>query len=96
MSKKGKVTLTLPQELLDDIQALAPPRGQSRFIAEAVAYYITEKKRAALRAQLIAGYQATAAEALALNEELEAADQIDWVNFVPAYQVTEPGDDGGS
>ena len=93
MKAKGKVTLTLPQELLDDIRALAPPRGQSNFIAEAVAYYITEKKRAALRAQLIAGYKETTAEAAALTDALEAADQIDWINFVPAYQRAELGND---
>jgi len=38
MSEKVKVTLTLPVEVMDAVREEAEPRGQSKFIAEAVAY----------------------------------------------------------
>lgn len=49
MSRKEEVTLTLPSEVMDAVREEAEPRGYSRFIAEAVTYYIQEQRRSALR-----------------------------------------------
>jgi len=78
VSQKEKVTLTLPSEVMDAVREEAEPRGYSRFIAEAVTYYIQEQRRSALRERLIAGYQASAERDQALAEEWRTAeDEVD-------------------
>ena len=78
MSKKEKVTLTLPSEVMDAVREEAEPRGYSRFIAEAVTYYIREQRRSALRERLITGYQASAERDQALSEEWRHAEDQVW------------------
>ena len=78
MSRKEKVTLTLPSEIMDAVREEAEPRGYSKFIAEAVSYYIQERRRSALRERLIAGYQASAERDQALAEEWRAAEEELW------------------
>ena len=78
MSKKEKVTLTLPSEVMDAVRKEAEPRGYSRFIAEAVTYYIREQRRSALRERLIMGYQASAERDQALSEEWRHAEDEVW------------------
>ena len=93
MTVKEKVTLTLPQELMATVREMAPARGQSKFIAEAVEYFIAEKRRQILREKLIAGYQATAEDALAVTKEWEPVDAEAWGTHVPPYEGAEPVDD---
>ena len=93
MMVKEKVTLTLPRDLMETVRQMTPPRGQSQFVAEAVEYFIEEKKRQLLREELIAGYKATAAEAQATTKEWEAADNEDWLTHVPPYEQEEPSHD---
>jgi metal-responsive CopG/Arc/MetJ family transcriptional regulator len=78
VSKKVKVTLTLPSEVMDAVREEAEPRGYSKFIAEAVAHYIQEQRRSALRERLIAGYQASAEHDQALAEEWRHAEEEVW------------------
>jgi metal-responsive CopG/Arc/MetJ family transcriptional regulator len=78
VSQKEKVTLTLPSEVMDAVREEAEPRGYSRFIAEAVTYYIREQRRLALRERLVAGYQASAERDQALAEEWRAAEDEVW------------------
>ena len=78
MSKKEKVTLTLPSEVMDAVREEAEPRGYSKFIAEAVTYYIQEQRRSALRERLITGYQASAERDQALSEEWRHAEDEVW------------------
>ena len=78
MDQKEKVTLTLPSDVMDAVREEAEPRGYSKFIAEAVAYYIQEKRRLALRERLIAGYQASAEQDQALAEEWRHAEEEVW------------------
>ena len=78
MSEKEKVTLTLPSEVMDAVRQEAEPRGYSKFIAEAVTYYIEEQRRLALRERLIAGYQASAERDQALAEEWRQAEDEVW------------------
>ena len=69
MSEKVKVTIVLPIELMDAVREEAESRGQSKFIAEAVAYYIQERRRSALRERLTAGYRASAERDQVLAED---------------------------
>ena len=78
MSQKEKVTLTLPSEVMDAVREQASPRGYSKFIAEAVTYYIQEQRRSALRERLIAGYQVDAERDQALTEEWRHAEEEVW------------------
>ena len=78
MSQKEKVTLTLPSEVMDAVREEAAPRGYSRFIADAVTYYVEERRRQALRERLIAGYQATAGRDQALAEEWRPGEEEVW------------------
>lgn len=78
MSQKEKVTLTLPAEVMDAVREEAAPRGYSRFIAEAVTYYIRERQRSAMRERLIAGYQAGSERDRALAEEWRSVEEEVW------------------
>lgn len=40
----ARTNLTLPQELLNEVDALAGPRGRSRYVAEAVAQRLKRDK----------------------------------------------------
>lgn len=82
-----KVTLTLPQTLMREMREVAPPRGLSKLVAEAIEAYLEAKKKKELEQRLIAGYKATAAEMLAFTKEWEAADFADWDRHVPPYDM---------
>ena len=89
MSQKVKVTLTLPSEVMDAVREEAEPRGYSRFIAEAVTYYIEEQRRLALRERLIAGYQASAERDQALAEEWRHAEEEVWPEHAESVEDRE-------
>ena len=89
MSQKEKVTLTLPSEVMDAVREEAEPRGYSKFIAEAVTYYIQEQRRSALRERLIAGYQAEAERDQALAEEWRPAEEEAWRETVDLSEQEE-------
>ena len=78
MGQKVKVTLTLPSEVMAAVREEAGPRGYSKFIAEAVTYYVQEQRRSALRERLIAGYQAGAERDRALAEEWRPLENEVW------------------
>ena len=92
MAAKEKVTLSLPSELIAQVRAVAPERGQSEFIAEAIRYYLSARQRRALRERLADGYQTHAAEDAKLSEIWRAADDEAWLDEVPTYEVEERGD----
>ncbi len=84
MSQKVKVTVTLPSEIMEVIRKEAEPRGYSKFIADAVTYYIQEQQRSALRERLVEGYQASAERDQTLAEEWRALEDEVWSeNDVP-------------
>jgi metal-responsive CopG/Arc/MetJ family transcriptional regulator len=89
VSQKEKVTLTLPSEVMDAVREEAEPRGYSKFIAEAVTYYIQEQRRSALRERLIAGYQADAERDQALAEEWRHAEEEVWRETVDPMEQGE-------
>ena len=93
MTVKEKVTLTLPRSLMETVREMAPPRGQSKFITEAIESFIAMKQRQILREELIAGYKATAEESLTITKEWEAISNEDWLKHVPPYEGEEPPHD---
>jgi hypothetical protein len=82
VSQKEKVTLTLPSEVMDAVREEAEPRGYSKFIAEAVTYYIQEQRRSALRERLIAGYQSDGERDQALAEEWRLLEEEVWSEHI--------------
>ena len=89
MPRKEKVTLTLPSEVMRAVREEAEPRGYSKFIAEAVSYYIQERRRSALRERLVAGYQASAGRDQALAEEWRYAEEEVWREDVDRMERAE-------
>ena len=89
MARKEKVTLTLPAEVMRAVREEAEPRGYSKFIAEAVTYYIQRRRRSALRERLIAGYQASAERDQALAEEWRYAEEEVWREGVDPMEQAE-------
>ncbi|MEM7111307.1 MAG: hypothetical protein AAF614_02670 [Chloroflexota bacterium] len=92
MSTTEKVTLTLPHDLMEMVRDMAPKRGQSKFVAEALEYFIETKRRQTLREELAMGYQALAQESLAVTREWEAVDDEAWEQHIALYDEKEPGD----
>lgn len=89
MSATEKVTLTMPQDLMQEVRARTPVRGQSKFVAEAVQYYIERQRMLELREELIVGYQATADEAAAIAADWEPLGQEAWERYVPPCEDEE-------
>ncbi|GIK58692.1 MAG: hypothetical protein HND44_18265 [Chloroflexi bacterium] len=93
MATTEKVTLTLPSELMQTMRDFVPPRGQSKFVAEAIEYFIEMKQRQLLREELMVGYQVTAEQSMAVTKDWEPLDDEAWLLHVPSYEGEEPADD---
>lgn len=85
--EREKVTLSLPKEIMDAVRRETVPRGYSRFIAEAITYYLRERERKALRERLTQGYQATAQADRELSEEWLTLEVDAWnhIHDEPPY-----------
>ena len=86
MPTTRKITLTLPTELVESVERMAPPGNYSQFIAEAVTWFIQELEHEALREELKAGYLATAEESKKLAEEWRPLEEEVWRKYVPSYE----------
>ena len=78
MADVKKVLITLPESLLSEVDYLASMdnKNRSEFIREAMQHYLQERKRLALRAQLIQGYSEMAGINADISEEwLEAENE---------------------
>jgi metal-responsive CopG/Arc/MetJ family transcriptional regulator len=73
-----RVNVTLPSDLLQELEAVVGPRKKSAFIAEAIEANLARLKKEMLLKELEAGYTATREEGLALCKEFEAADLEGW------------------
>lgn len=89
MPKKEKVTLTLPSEVMDAVREEAEPRGYSKFIAEAITYYIQQERRTALRERLIAGYQTRAGRDQAMAEQWRLVEEQVWQEHIEPLEEQE-------
>ncbi len=96
MNAPEKVTLTLPHELMQEVRARSSARGQSKFVAEAVQYYIERRRLIELRDRLIAGYQANAEADAAMAAEWAPLEDEAWLEYVPPHNGEEPRHDAES
>ncbi|HEY84876.1 MAG TPA: hypothetical protein G4N96_07175 [Chloroflexi bacterium] len=78
MTVKEKVTLTLPSDLMRRVRQVAPPRGHSRFVTQAVEFYLEAQRQKQLEAQLAAGYQANAEKDRAIAGMWIAIEEDTW------------------
>ena len=92
MAATEKVTLTLPKDLMDTVREIAPQRGISRFVSEALEHFIAARRRQALRERLKAGYLADAALDREMAEEWRPLEEETWMRHVAPYEVGEAGD----
>jgi len=89
MRKVEKITLTLPKDLMKTVRAISPERGRSKFIAEAVAYYIELHQHKTLRERLVKDYQAAGS--------LTRADAVEWRKLdEEAWFIESTNDDPGN
>lgn len=83
MQNTEKVTLTIPKETMNQVREAAPARGYSKFVTEAIEYFLEEKRKKALRERLIAGYQANAEADAAMAEEWRPIEEEAWSKIPP-------------
>ena len=92
MAVTEKVTLTLPKGLMETVREIAPQRGISRFVGEALEYFIAARRRQALRERLKAGYLADATLDREMAEEWRPLEEETWMRYVAPYEVGGAGD----
>lgn len=73
MARSRHIVVSLPETLLQQLQLeiASAKMDQNEFICESVEYYMAERKRRAVRRQLVEGYQEMAALNLELAGEAE-------------------------
>ena len=86
MAAVEKMKITLPEELADKIREMAQPSEVSEFITKALRFFIEHQSKEALRAELIAGYQATADEAVAISATWLPLGQEAWERYANATE----------
>jgi len=69
-----RVNITLPAQTLRRLRRVSPERSRSRFIAEAIEFYLKEKRRIAIRGLLRNGAEQRARRDRTLTEEWFAFD----------------------
>ncbi len=66
---------------------MAPQRGISRFVSEALEYSIAARRHQALRERLKAGYLANAALDREMAEEWRPLEEETWMRYVQTSEV---------
>jgi metal-responsive CopG/Arc/MetJ family transcriptional regulator len=85
MSNTEKVTFTIPKETMNQVREIAPARGYSKFVTEAIEHFLEENRKQALRERLIAGYQANVEADAAMAEEWRPIEEETW-STIPTYE----------
>jgi CopG family transcriptional regulator/antitoxin EndoAI len=78
ISLNRRINVSLPEETVELLDRVAPKGDRSRFIDEAVRYYIDERGRAALKKRLKEGATRRAARDLSLAEEWFSIEEEAW------------------
>jgi CopG family transcriptional regulator/antitoxin EndoAI len=76
-----RLNITLPKELIEEMNRVTEPKKRILFIAEAVRQKILQIKKDEMEKLLIEGYQAVAKESLSLTKEFESADLEGWDDY---------------
>jgi len=76
-----RLNITLPEELVRQLDNLAGPRRKSRFIAETLRQRIEKIQNEQLQTLLEEGYKSARQESLALAREFEPVDLKGWDEY---------------
>lgn len=74
MPRTKQISITVPSDLLEELEGQVGARQRSRFITEAV----REKLAAVAEQELVEGYQEMAEESRQLMAEFQTVDQENW------------------
>ena len=73
-----RLNITLPENLVQELEKAAGPRKKSLFIAEAVKERLKRLEKEVLEKELEQGYRASREQGLDLATEFEACDLEGW------------------
>jgi len=76
-----RINMSLPDNLLAELNSLIKPRLKSKFVAEAIKDKIDKVKKERLNSLLKEGYKATHKEDIDITKEFEIADREDWDEY---------------
>jgi len=76
-----RLNITLPEDLVHQLDELVGPRKKSRFIAETLRQRIEKMKNDQIQKLLEEGYKAMKAESLAITKEFEPIDLEAWDEY---------------
>lgn len=76
-----RLNITLPEELVRQLDDLAGPRNKSRFIAETLRQRIERMQNKQLQALLEEGYKSARQESLDLAKDFELVDLEHWDEY---------------
>jgi metal-responsive CopG/Arc/MetJ family transcriptional regulator len=74
----ARLNITLPEELVVELNQIVGPRRKSRFIASTIRDRLNELRAERLREKLAEGYWARNQESSDLAKEFEAVDLEGW------------------
>lgn len=91
MSTHKKILLTLPEDLLSEIDALIADTNtnRSKFIREGLRHYCLEQKKIKIREQMENGYREMGALNLSLAEEWLTCDNLQLENYLQMLSECE-------
>ena len=76
-----RMNITIPEELVHQLDKLTGPRKRSQFISEALKHRIEEIQYQKVQKALEEGYKARKEESHFLTKEFEAADLEGWDEY---------------
>ena len=76
-----RMNITIPEELVEELDKLTPPRTRSQFIAEALKRKIEKLRSEELQKSLEEGYKDRRAENQSMAKEFEVADLEGWDEY---------------
>lgn len=91
MSKNKKILLTLPEDLLSEIDKLIDSASISRseFIRDGIRFYIQNQKKENIRKALQKGYEEVGMVNLQIAEECLMADNLQLENYLEMLSECE-------
>ena len=76
-----RMNITIPKELAEQIEKLAPPRKRSLFVAEALTQKVKEIQRERIEKALEEGYKTRKEESQSIAREFEPLDLEGWDEY---------------
>lgn len=76
-----RLNITIPEQIVREIEKRSKPRKRNQFILQAVERHIETLKKQELEALLEEGYKAGRQEALSITNEFESADLEGWDEY---------------